>query len=117
MDISAALAALARERCPQWADWIWAGNAYDWRPLRRFDVVRTGLEYVPERDREQFLAHLFEFLVATSGRLVIGMFSEEADQDLPQRQVIECDYVMGGSLAEPHSHPALRRKAFGIDAR
>ncbi|WP_225725509.1 MULTISPECIES: trans-aconitate 2-methyltransferase [unclassified Nocardia] len=117
VDISHALADLARERYPQWADRIWVGNARDWCPPQRFDVVRTGLEYVPERERPQFLAHLFEFVVAPSGRLVIGMFNEEADEDILQRQVIELGYIVSGSLAEPHRHPAVRRKAFWINAR
>ncbi|MGX1774294.1 hypothetical protein ACWIGW_19425 [Nocardia brasiliensis] len=94
-----------------------AGNAHDWCPPRRFDVVRTGLEYVPKRERPQFLAHLFEFVVAPSGRLVIGMFNEEAAEDVWLRQVVELGYVVDGSLTEPHRHPAVRRKAFWIDAR
>lgn len=117
MDISPTLVALARKGCPQWADRIWAANAYDWRPPRRFDVVRAGLEYVPERDRPEFLAHLFECLVASSGRLIIGMFSEEADRDVRQQQVVEFGYVVSGSLAVPHPHPAVRRKAFWIDTQ
>ncbi|MEC3917695.1 class I SAM-dependent methyltransferase [Nocardia sp. CDC160] len=117
VDISAALVDLARKRCPQWAERIWVGNAYDWCPPQRFDVVRTGLEYVPERERPPFLAHLFECVVAPSGRLVVGMFNEEADRDVRQRQVLELGYVVTGSLAEPHRHPAVHRKAFWIDAR
>ncbi|WP_416382649.1 SAM-dependent methyltransferase [Nocardia elegans] len=81
VNISSALVDLARQRCPHGAERIWVGNAHDWCPPQRFDVVRTGLEYVPERERPGFLAHLFEFVVAPSGRLVVGMFNEEADQD------------------------------------
>ena len=80
-------------------------------------MVRTGLEYVPEPERPRFLAHLFEYVVAPSGRLVVGIFNEEADQDLRQRQVAELGYAVSGSLAEPHRHPAVRRKAFWINAR
>src|SRR3954449_13247422 len=51
VDISAALAQLARDRCPQWADRIWTAHAAVWRPPRPFSYVRTGLEYVPDRSR------------------------------------------------------------------
>jgi hypothetical protein len=34
VDISSALAELARRRLPQWADRIWVGNAMSWRPPR-----------------------------------------------------------------------------------
>ena len=49
LEISPELAELARRRLPQWADRIWVGNAPTWTPPRRFDVVRTGLDYVPLR--------------------------------------------------------------------
>ena len=41
VDISPALAELARRRLPQWADRIWVGNAVNWRPpgAMRFDYV------------------------------------------------------------------------------
>ena len=40
VDISAALAELARRRLPQWADHIWTGNAVDWRPPTRPWAIR-----------------------------------------------------------------------------
>ena len=47
LELSPELAALARERYPAWAERIFVGNALGWQPPHRFDVVRTGLEYVP----------------------------------------------------------------------
>ena len=51
VDISPALAELARRRLPQWADRIWVGNAVNWRPpgAMRFDYVHILLDCVPGR--------------------------------------------------------------------
>ncbi len=47
VEISGDLAGLARERLPAWREQIFVGNALDWRPPRRFDFVRTNVDYVP----------------------------------------------------------------------
>jgi 2-polyprenyl-3-methyl-5-hydroxy-6-metoxy-1,4-benzoquinol methylase len=59
VDISPALAELARRRLPQWADRIWAGNAADWRPPRdlRFDYVHILLDCVPRACRADLIRH------------------------------------------------------------
>ena len=49
LDIAPELADLARRRLPKWMDRIYVGNVLYWNPPKRFDFVRTGLEYVPER--------------------------------------------------------------------
>src|SRR5262245_42814633 len=41
LEIAPRLAGLARARLPRWADRIFEGNAAEWRPPMRFDVVRT----------------------------------------------------------------------------
>jgi hypothetical protein len=53
VDISPALAELARRRLPQWADRIWVGNAVNWRPPggMRFDYVHILLDCVPRARR------------------------------------------------------------------
>jgi hypothetical protein len=79
VDIAAELAQLARTRLPRWADRIFAGNAATWRPPRRFDFVRAGVEYVPRPRRGAFLTHLLEHAVAPGGRLLVGPSSEERD--------------------------------------
>ena len=81
VEISARLADLARARLPHWADRIWTGNAMTWAPPRRFDVVRTGLDYVPPRRRAEFVERLLAEVVAPGGRLVVGVFNEEKDRE------------------------------------
>jgi SAM-dependent methyltransferase len=79
VDVSPELAALARARLPEWADRVFAGNAAAWVPPRRFDFVRTGLEYVPRARRPALVAHLAANTVAPGGRLLIGPYTEERD--------------------------------------
>ena len=114
VEISAALADLARRRCPQWPDRIWTANAMAWRPPRRFDVVRTGLEYVPRRRRAEYVSHLLKHVVAR--RLVIGVYNEERDSEAAETEVREYGYYVAGRTSRPHRHPALAYKAFWIDA-
>jgi SAM-dependent methyltransferase len=79
LDIAPELAELARRRLPSWADRIFVGNAIDWLPPRRFDFVRTGLEYVPPPRQRDLVERLLRDLVAPGGRLIIGVYSEERD--------------------------------------
>jgi hypothetical protein len=80
LDIAPGLAALARRRLPRWAERIFVGNAIDWAPPRRFDFVRTGLEYVPPRRQRELVRRLLEAVVARHGRLIVGVYSEERDE-------------------------------------
>ena len=43
----------------------------DWEPPRRFDFVRTGLEYVPRRRRRDMVERLLSVYLVPSGRLVL----------------------------------------------
>jgi SAM-dependent methyltransferase len=115
VEISERLAAVAREQQPQWADRIWWGNAFDWVPPRRFDIVRTGLDYVPEVFREDYLRHLMSDVVAPGGRLIVGVFNEERAEDLLERRVVGFGYRVAGRVEVPHRHPDVSYKAFWID--
>ena len=71
LDISEKLAALARQRLPQWRERIFVGNALLWEPPRRFDFVRTELVYVPDPLRRQYTERLLDRFVAPRGLLLI----------------------------------------------
>ena len=71
LELVPALAELARNRLPRWADRIYVGNALDWEPPRRFDFVRTELVYVPAERRKKYVERLLTRLVAPAGRLVV----------------------------------------------
>lgn len=71
LDFAPAVARLARERLPHWADRIFVGNALTWDPPRRFDFVRTELVYVPQEHRPGYVRRLLELVLAPGGRLIV----------------------------------------------
>jgi hypothetical protein len=71
LDYSEPIAALARRRLPRWADRIWVGNAADWVPPRRFDFVRTELDYVPRHRGRDLVARLLDRFLVPGGRLIV----------------------------------------------
>ncbi len=115
VEISARLADLARHRLPQWTDRIWTGNAMTWDPPRRFDVVRTGLDYVPPRRRADFVRRLVEEVVAPGGRLVVGVFNEERDRESVADSLRSWGYAVSGATTRAHRDPRLRYKAVWVD--
>ena len=79
MDLSPRLAGLARERLPQWADRIWAGNVMNWEPPRRFDYVRTELGYVPELRRQELVQRLLDGLLLPGGVAILCSYGSARD--------------------------------------
>ncbi|MFF3002010.1 class I SAM-dependent methyltransferase [Kitasatospora sp. NPDC057940] len=114
VEISAALADLARTRCPQWAHRIWAANAMGWKPPRRFDAVRTGLDYVPADLCGAYVAHLLNQVVAPSGRLIIGVYNEERDQNTVQDLLRSFGHRPAGFATADHRHPEIQYKALWL---
>jgi SAM-dependent methyltransferase len=98
LDISPELAARARERLPHWADRIFVGNALGWQPPRRFDVVRTGLEYVPRPRRPALLAHL----LAMTDLLIVGKYNEEIESHAIERDLAAWGFAIARVVERPH---------------
>jgi hypothetical protein len=111
LEIAPELAELARRRLPQWADRIWVGNAAEWEPPRRFDAVRTGLDYVPGPRRRALLEHLLGF----TGRLIVGVHNEERAERLLEAEVASWGFTIAGRSERAHPHPQLAYRAFWID--
>lgn len=76
LDLSAGLVAEARRRLPHWQDRIWVGNAIDWVSpgARRFDVVHTLADCVPEHAVRALLTHLLRHSVADGARLLVSSY-------------------------------------------
>lgn len=120
LDIAPELAALARRRLPAWAERIYVGNALDWLPPRRFDFVRTGLEYVPPRRQRDLVMRLLRDVIAPGGRLIIGVYSEEQDATRAgpseEARVAAWGFRVAGRAERPHrTDPRLVYRAFWID--
>jgi SAM-dependent methyltransferase len=112
LEISRELAELARRRLPHWADRIWVGNASGWTPPRRFDVVRTGVDYVPKPRRRALVEHLLGYC----DRLVVGVHNEERDTRRLEEEVAGWGFAIAGRSERPHPHPQLAYRAFWVDA-
>jgi len=111
LEISPELAELARRRLPQWAERIWVGNALQWTPPRRFDVIRTGLDYVPPPRRRELVEHLLDHC----DRLVVGVHNEERGSPGLAAVVEGWGFAITGRSERPHPHPRLAYRAFWID--
>jgi SAM-dependent methyltransferase len=116
LEIAPALAALARRRLPQWADRIFVGNAASWIPPRRFDYVRTGLDYVPPTRRRELLEHLLAKVVAPGGRLIVGVFNEEKNVRRTEERVACWGFGISGRLDAEHRDPRIAYRVFWLDA-
>lgn len=112
LEIAPELAQLARRRLPHWADRIWIGNALDWKPPRRFDAVRTGLDYVPPDRRRDLVRHLLGFC----DRLIVGVHNEERGAPGLPEEVAAWGFEIAGRSERLHPHPRLAYRAFWIDA-
>ena len=115
VEISAALADLARRRCPQWADRIWTANVLGWRPPRTFDFVRTGLEYVPAARRADLVQHLLDHVVAPGGRLLVGVTNERREGPGLAGELRGWGFEVRGTVTRPHDHDALVRTVHWLD--
>jgi len=87
LDISPKLAALARQRLPHWADRIYTGNAFDWQPPMRFDLVRTEVVYVPKSWEPAYVRRLLDGFVAPGGRLLVCSYGNSR-RPLPKAEPI-----------------------------
>ena len=107
VDISPRLAALARERYPQWRDRIWTANADGWVPPMRFDFVRTGLEYVPRDRRRSFVDHLVDRVLVPGGRLIIGKNNENRGESAIAETLRSWGWTDVHEVRRAHAHPEV----------
>jgi SAM-dependent methyltransferase len=117
LEIAPELAALARRRLPHWADRIFVGNAREWIPPRRFDLVRTGLDYAPPSRRCALVEHLLEHVVAPGGRLIVGVFNEQKNEHRMEETVSSWGYKIAGRVDAPHRDPRVVYRVFWLDAQ
>ncbi len=116
LEIVPELAELARLRLPGWRDRIFIGNGLDWSPPRRFDFIRTGLDYVPRRRRSDLIEHLVRDVCEPGGRLIVGVFNEEIERRALEEEVAGWGFAIAGRTERPHRDPRIAYRAFWIDA-
>jgi len=115
LDLAPELADLARRRLPAWRDRIFTGNALDWQPPHRFDLVRTGLDYVPRRRRRDLVARLLADVVAGGGRLIIGVVNEERSDHATARELAAWGFPVTGARERLHRDSRLAYRIVWID--
>jgi SAM-dependent methyltransferase len=108
LDISEKLAALARQRLPQWRDRIFVGNALRWEPPAHFDFVRTELVYVPPWRRREYAEWLLARVVAPGGRLIICSYGSSRPEGARAEPLV--DEIRGWGLAVHRVDDALSPK-------
>jgi SAM-dependent methyltransferase len=117
LEISRGLADVASERLPRWRERIFVGNALDWRPPRRFDFVRTNVDYAPPHRRPDLLRRLLDDVVEPGGRLIVGVFNEETAHAALETAASSWGFTIAGRTERAHPDtPELVRRAFWIDA-
>jgi hypothetical protein len=83
VDIGAGLIARARERLPAFAGNLHVGDAWEWEPPRRYDVVYTIWDCVPADYLEAFVHRLLDLFVAPGGRFVLGAYGSRSRGEPP----------------------------------
>jgi len=79
LDIGEKLVRLAQQRLPGYAGNFFTGNGWDWRPPRRFDYVRTELDYAPPLLQRRFVERLLGDVVSPGGRLLVAEYRSGND--------------------------------------
>jgi hypothetical protein len=111
LEISPELAARARERLPQWSERIFVGNALQWEPPMRFDIVRTGLEYVPGPRRRALVEHL----LGMAELVIVGKFNEEVEEKATENDLRAWGFEIVRALERPHrSDPRVCYHAIAV---
>ncbi|MET0409746.1 MAG: hypothetical protein ABW217_00550 [Polyangiaceae bacterium] len=110
------MAEVARRRLPELAERIWVGNALEWRPERRFDLVHSALDYVPPARRKESLEHLFRHVVAPGGRVVLR--AERVTSGVPDliEQARGLGLTVGGVLEAQHPGSGELRRTLWLTA-
>jgi len=116
VDISEGLLELAKRRLPQWQDRFFLGNAFYWKPEKKFDYVHVGgLGGVPKDDQPMYFEHLMERYLAPGGRLILGPYwlsaHDDRAADNERLNVPPSGYV----IKTHYSRPGMLRKALWFD--
>lgn len=99
LDYSQKLVRLARERLPDFADNIFAGNAWDWEPPFKFDYVRTEVCYVPPNFCKEYIFRLLDRFLIAGGKLLVAQYRsrrEDLSKDWIDDHLSELGFTVRG---------------------
>jgi len=104
IDRSGALVERARSRLPGHSRNLHVGDAWSWRPPRRYAYVYVLHDCVPPDYLNEFLNRLLDRAVADGGRLIVGAYGSRSRGEPP--------FDVGGFLAS-HGWTVSGRSAGG----
>jgi 2-polyprenyl-3-methyl-5-hydroxy-6-metoxy-1,4-benzoquinol methylase len=78
LDLGERLIAEAQRRLPEFAANFHAGNAWDWRPARRYRYVYTLNDCAPPDMLEAYVRRLLVHVVEPGGRLIVGSYGSRS---------------------------------------
>jgi SAM-dependent methyltransferase len=78
LDQGAGLIELARKRFPECAENFHVGNAWNWRPPRRYRYVYTLHDCVPQEYLAEYVHRVVQRMVAPGGRLILGAYGSKS---------------------------------------
>jgi hypothetical protein len=83
-----------------------------WNPPRRFDVVHTGLDYVPAARRRDLVERILGLFLVPGGRLVLRA---ERVVD-PGDALREMGFAPGGTITAVHPRSGVLRRTAWLAA-
>jgi len=102
LDFSEKLVELAKQRIPEFSDNLYVGNAFYWKPVIKFDFVRTELVYVPDELKTNFMKKLLQDFVNDNGKLLVADYRSSKD-DEPKQWINEELEEFGYKISDYHS--------------
>jgi SAM-dependent methyltransferase len=102
LDMSEKLLTLAKLRLPDYGSHLFAANAWDWQPPRRFDYVRTELVYVPANLRFAYLTRLLHKFLTTGGSLLVAHYrsrAEDLTRDWVDEELRALEFKVAGTTS------------------
>ena len=83
LDLGSRLTELAKRRLPEYADNFHVGNAWDWKPERKYGYVYMLYDCLPLDYLAEGVSRLLGQVVAPEGRLIIGAYGSKSDSIPP----------------------------------
>lgn len=111
LDHSPDLLALARERLPEFRSHLHVGNAWSWRPPRRFRYVYSVCDVVPRSYPPAYIRRLHDEFVSPGGRLILGSYGSRTRSLEPldvESILAQEGYGVAGSAARGAPTPIAR---------
>lgn len=83
LDQGIRLIELAKKRLPEYSSNLYTGDAWDWKPPRKFRYVYTLYDCVPPDFLEEYIRRMLLRMVCEGGRLIVGAYGSRSQKTPP----------------------------------